>query len=99
MGSNAYFEVYTVRNVQIWRIAKGFKNLPLYLLTLLDKLMWIWIFDKYKKNKFKWTADAALADGVITIQIGTKGSRDLSGIRFTLHIKNLFERVDNENQS
>ena len=28
MGSSAYFEVYAVRNVQIWRFSKGFKNLP-----------------------------------------------------------------------
>ena len=40
MGSSAYFEVYKVRNVQIWRFSKGFIQespfvSPLYLLTLL----------------------------------------------------------------
>ena len=43
IGSSAYFEVYTVRNAQIWLFSKGFKNLPswpLYIhnsIVLLDK--------------------------------------------------------------
>ena len=39
MGSSAYFEVFTVRNVQIWRYSKGFKNLhswALYIYYIIE---------------------------------------------------------------
>ena len=53
MGSRAYFEIYTVRNVQIWRFSKGFKKLPSWALYIyeLNCVTWLSLLMRFQREE------------------------------------------------